>query len=140
MIVLRIDRDSTSLNPEEFVYKIHALVPDGEKPLSSSEFMDVIRYKEIGCPCIKEVLFNPPATIVFWSDGTKTVAKCQDEPWDAEKGLLMAITKKYVPKKKLYSLLDSAVQYDDKNSEEDVYFSDYDFIKVKRKVKCHDTK
>lgn len=46
-------------------------------------------------PDIKNVIFNDPATIVFWSDGTKTVVKCQDgEPYDAEKGLAMAISKK----------------------------------------------
>ena len=46
-------------------------------------------------PDIKNVIFNDPATIVFWSDGTKTVVKVQDgEPYDAEKGLAMAISKK----------------------------------------------
>lgn len=29
-------------------------------------------------PTIERVLFNKPATIVFWSDGTKTVAKCNE--------------------------------------------------------------
>lgn len=44
---------------------------------------------------IKDVIFNPPATIVMWTDGTKTVVKAQnDEPFDAEKGLAMAIAKK----------------------------------------------
>ena len=44
---------------------------------------------------IKDVIFNPPATIVMWKDGTKTVVKAQnDEPFDAEKGLAMAIAKK----------------------------------------------
>lgn len=45
------------------------------------------------------VIFNDPATIVFWNDGTKTVVKCQDEPFDSEKGLAMAITKKTMGKK-----------------------------------------
>ena len=27
-------------------------------------------------PKIKNVIFNDPATIVFWSDGTKTIVKC----------------------------------------------------------------
>lgn len=45
-------------------------------------------------PPIKKVIFNPPATIVLWSDGTKTVVKCQDEPFDKEKGLAMAISRK----------------------------------------------
>lgn len=46
-------------------------------------------------PSIKNVIFNPPATIVFWTDGSKTVVKCnvQDE-FDPEKGLTMAIVKR----------------------------------------------
>lgn len=44
---------------------------------------------------IKNVIFNPPATIVFWTDGGKTVVKCyaKDE-FDPEKGLAMAIAKR----------------------------------------------
>lgn len=44
---------------------------------------------------IKDVIFNDPATIVFWVDGSKTVVKCQKgETFDPEKGLAMAISKK----------------------------------------------
>lgn len=57
---------------------------------------------------IKDVIFNDPATIVFWEDGTKTVVKAQNEVYDPEKGLAMAIAKKamgnkhdyYIPFKK----------------------------------------
>ena len=43
---------------------------------------------------IKEVIFNDPATIVYWMDGSKTVVKAQDgEPFDKEKGLAMAYVK-----------------------------------------------
>ena len=51
-------------------------------------------------PAIKKVIFNFPATIVFWGDGTKTVVKMQDcdiqngELFDPEKGLALAIAKK----------------------------------------------
>ena len=46
-------------------------------------------------PEIKNVIFNDPATIVFWEDGTKTVVKCQDgDEFDPEEGLAMAIAKK----------------------------------------------
>lgn len=45
-------------------------------------------------PSIKNVIFNDPATIVFWDDGTKTVVKAENEPFDPEKGLAMAIAKK----------------------------------------------
>lgn len=44
---------------------------------------------------IKRVIFNEPATIVYWDDGEKTVVKCKDgEQFDPEKGLAMAISKK----------------------------------------------
>lgn len=44
---------------------------------------------------IKNVIFNGPATIVYWSDKSKTVVKCQPgEVLDYEKGLAMAISKK----------------------------------------------
>lgn len=38
---------------------------------------------------IKRVIFNFPATIVIYSDDTKTVVKCNDEDFDEEKGLAM---------------------------------------------------
>lgn len=44
---------------------------------------------------IMDVIFNPPATIVYWRDSTRTVVKAQDgEPFDPEKGLAMAFFKK----------------------------------------------
>ena len=44
---------------------------------------------------IKNVIFNPPATVVYWSDGTKTVVKCSvNDKFDPEKGLAMAIAKR----------------------------------------------
>lgn len=40
---------------------------------------------------IKNVIFNPPATIVFWTDGSKTVVKCNaKEEFDPEKGMAIA--------------------------------------------------
>lgn len=45
--------------------------------------------------CIRKVIFNDPATVVLWSDGTKTVVKCgPEDTYDMEKGLAMAIVKK----------------------------------------------
>lgn len=44
---------------------------------------------------IRKVIFSNPATIVLWSDCTKTVVKCgPDDIFDKEKGLAMAIVKK----------------------------------------------
>ncbi len=47
-------------------------------------------------PCIRKVIFNPPATIVMWEDGTKTIVKCTEgEEVKEELGLAMAIAKRY---------------------------------------------
>lgn len=43
---------------------------------------------------IRDVIFNNPATIILWADGTKTVVKAENEEFDPEKGLAMAIAKK----------------------------------------------
>jgi hypothetical protein len=59
--------------------------------------------KKLYSGVIKKVVFNRPATIVFWSDGTKTVVKCgEHDIWDPEKGLAMAITKKFFGNKGFY--------------------------------------
>ncbi len=50
---------------------------------------------------IKDVIFNNPATIVFWSDGTKTVCTCSEEDmYDPEKGLALCCMKKLLYKNK----------------------------------------
>lgn len=53
-------------------------------------------------PKIKDVIYNRPATIVFWEDGTKTVVKCKNEKFDPEKGLVMAFSKKILGNKGNY--------------------------------------
>ena len=53
-------------------------------------------------PSIKKVIFNDPATIVIWGDGTKTVVKRDCELYDPEKGLAMAIAKKALGNKGNY--------------------------------------
>lgn len=69
-------------------------------------------------PTIKNVIFNEPATIVMWSDGTKTVVKCgENDIFDPEKGVAMACMKKLLGTNKTGS------NYLDKVQE---YFDDYD--------------
>ena len=52
---------------------------------------------------IEKVIYNDPATIVFWKDGTKTVVKaCEYDEYDPEKGLAMAISKKALGNKGNY--------------------------------------
>lgn len=43
----------------------------------------------------KQVLYNPPATIVFWEDGTKTIVKCEkNETFNPYFGFVSALAKK----------------------------------------------
>lgn len=47
-------------------------------------------------PFIDKIIFNNPATIVFWSDGTKTVVKCmRNQEFNTYYGVACAIMKKY---------------------------------------------
>lgn len=59
----------------------------------------------MGVPDIKYVIFNPPATIVLWADGTKTVVKCQKDKdeYSKEIGLAMCICKKVYGNKGNYN-------------------------------------
>ena len=56
---------------------------------------------------IKKVIFNKPATIVLWEDGSKTVVKLnKGEKWDKEKGLAMAIIKKKFGLKEFFKYME----------------------------------
>ena len=51
-----------------------------------------IRFADIK---VEKVIFNNPATIIFWSDNTKTVVKCDnDDIFDPETGFYIACAKK----------------------------------------------
>lgn len=46
-------------------------------------------------PDVERIIFNPPATIVFWADKTKTVVKCMEgEKFERYAGFAMACMKK----------------------------------------------
>lgn len=54
-------------------------------------------------PKIKNVIFNKPYTIVFWTDGTKTTVTCgKNDVWDEEKGVALAFVKKLYGNKSSY--------------------------------------
>ena len=55
-------------------------------------------------PNIKKVIFHDPATIIIWRDGTKTVVKCgENDTYDKEKGMAMAICKRLYGNKGNYN-------------------------------------
>ena len=62
---------------------------------------------------ISKVIFNDPATIILWSNGTKTVVKCsEDDTFDPEKGLAMAIAKRLMDRNKFKKLIENAAIQD----------------------------
>lgn len=59
---------------------------------------------------IEKVIFNNPATIMLWNDGTKTVVKAQEgDGWDMEKGLSMCVAKKMLGLKKFYKAYNEGI-------------------------------
>lgn len=57
---------------------------------------------------VAKIIYAPPATIVYWKDGTKTVVKCSDQDLDEgrlspETGVVYAIAKKVLGNKGNYN-------------------------------------
>lgn len=42
----------------------------------------------------ERVIFNPPATIVYWKDGSKTIVRCSNDEFSEEFGFAMACVRK----------------------------------------------
>lgn len=52
---------------------------------------------------IEKVIFNDPVTVILWNDKTKTVVRRGEyETYDPEKGMAMAISKKFLGNKGNY--------------------------------------
>lgn len=83
-------------NPMKVSFDTDPITVNMDIPLIlRKEFVKMTRKRNEPLPAIKDVKFNGPATIIFWTDGSKTVVKAQDgEEIDYEKGLAMAIAKK----------------------------------------------
>ena len=75
-----------------------------QPPAAYMAMMDALRGSgdNFAVPEILDVIFNEPATIIYWADGTKTVVKAIYDEFDPEKGLAMAIAKKALGNKGNY--------------------------------------
>ena len=74
-----------------------------QTPVFWKKLNDAAAYRRDRIPHIKDVVFSGPATVVLWSDDTKTVVKCGDgDTVDHEKGLALAIAKKALGNKGNY--------------------------------------
>lgn len=76
---------------------------DNKRYSGAFKFNDTVIY-------IKEIIYSNPATIVFWSDGSRTVVRCSDtDTYSEEVGLVMCILKKQLGTKRFKQLLSSWV-------------------------------
>lgn len=56
--------------------------------------------EDVRVPEAMRVIYSFPATVVFWSDGTKTVVRCgENDEYDEEKGIAMAFCEKVLGNK-----------------------------------------
>lgn len=68
-------------------------------------------WEKSNLPKIKKVIFNNPATIIIWSDKSKTVVKCMEgDTWDPEKGFMAAYLTKILGQKRFHSELKKHVK------------------------------
>lgn len=72
---------------------------------------------------IKKVIFNDPATIILWKDGTKTVVQTQGEDYDPEKGMAMAIAKKALGNEGNYYDIFKEWLPEEEDDDDDEYFT-----------------
>ena len=87
---------------------------------------------------IKNVVFNPPATIVFWTDNSKTVVKAENEIFDPEKGLAMAIAKKALGNKgNYYETFKKWLPKTESKEEPKTESKDYTAEEQSKKNGCH---
>lgn len=75
-------------------------------PTDYDKMFDILALKNIfvvPLPKIVKVIYNAPATIILWDDQSKTVVTCgEGDIYDPEKGLAMAVAKKYFGNKGRY--------------------------------------
>lgn len=86
----------------------------------------------------KKVIFNDPATIILWNDGTKTIVKVQNgETYDPEKGLAICFMKKALGNKGNYynTMKKELKKYQKKRLKKPVSKKTWDDISEKYKEK-----
>lgn len=91
--VIRVPANNLRIDIDRAIYTAMA-IDYSRQSTEQTKKNDIVRLGMCNVS-IRKVIFNNPATIVLWSDGTKTVVKCgPDDIFDKEKGLAMAIVKK----------------------------------------------
>ena len=91
--LIRVSANNLGIDIDRAIYAAMA-IDYSRQSTEQTKKNDIVRFGMCSVS-IRKVIFNDPATIVLWSDGTKTVVKCgPEDSFDMEKGLAMAIVKK----------------------------------------------
>lgn len=91
--LIRVSANNLRIDIDRAIYAAMA-IDYSRQSTEQTKKNDIVRFGMCSVS-IRKVIFNEPATIVLWSDGTKTVVKCgPEDSFDMEKGLAMAIVKK----------------------------------------------
>lgn len=72
-------------------------------------FLDMDYEEEYELPAIKQVIFQGTHTVVIWDDEERTIVNCFDEAFDQEKGLAMAILKRFISRADFNRLITNAL-------------------------------
>lgn len=93
-VMVTLDDSISKANAKDTSIKTN---PNGLYSKTLKEEIQMKTKSKIAYNPIKKVIFNDPATIVFWKDGTKTIVKRQEgAEFDPEKGLAMAICRHFL--------------------------------------------
>lgn len=87
---------------------------------------------------IRKVLTNAPATVIFWSDGTKTVSRCSEEDtFNPEMGFTLCVLKKLMGTQNVKTLLKQWCPHDlcSITDENYVFHKNVTLADVRRKYK-----
>lgn len=91
--LIRVSANNLGIDIDRAIYAAMA-IDYSRQSTEQAKKNDIVRFGMCSVS-IRKVIFNDPATVVLWSDGTKTVVKCgPEDSFDMEKGLAMAIVKK----------------------------------------------
>ena len=103
VIILKMKDDNTMKKQLNSIFGLDSIKRYCESDVRATRIAYNNMYKNTQMNLIKNVIFNDPATIILWNDGSKTVVKCgEGEVYDPEKGLAMAISKKVLGNKGNY--------------------------------------
>lgn len=97
-----------SICPDKMILGDYELKQNEQGNLSFSKVANNNRLEVDLRNLIEKVIYNPPATIIFWKDGQKTVVKGSDADYDhnricPELGIVHAIAKRALGNKGNYS-------------------------------------